>query len=213
MTEVETKRITTLLVAAYPGWKPSEATLQLYERMLLPLDAGVAQAAVLRIIRSPREFAPPVGSICHEAVRLTLGQGDSGAEAAWAEVAAAIRSHGSYRIPRFANQELAQVVAAMDWKELCRNPNVEATRAHFFRLYEAFHQSTIARRLEELSGGAHCSELAEGWAAPLPIGGPEKTSQTQRGSIANGIEGRDPGADEYAGGGSGAAGRAAGRAA
>jgi hypothetical protein len=31
MTEVEAKRITILLVAAYPAWKPSEATMQLYE--------------------------------------------------------------------------------------------------------------------------------------------------------------------------------------
>ncbi len=70
MSEVEAKRITALLIAAYPAWKPSEATMQLYERLLRPLAAALAERVVLEIIRSPREFAPPVGLICDRAARL-----------------------------------------------------------------------------------------------------------------------------------------------
>jgi hypothetical protein len=163
MTEVEGKRITMLLVAAYPAWKPSEATMQLYERLLSPLDARLVEQAVLRIIRSPREFAPAVGSILHEAARLKLGprEADLSAEEAWAEVAAAIRSHGSYRQPRFANPALARAVAALDWGELCTSANVEATRAHFFRLFTSFQTQNLGRRIEELSGPARSAELAE----------------------------------------------------
>jgi hypothetical protein len=152
MTEVESKRISTLLVAAYPAWKPSEATMQLYERLLLPLEAALAEQVMLQIIRTPREFAPPVGSICYQAARLALqrGEGALSAEETWAEVAAAIRSHGSYREPSFTNPALARAVAAMDWSELCTNSNVEATRAHFFRLFGAFQEGRIARRVEEL---------------------------------------------------------------
>ena len=176
MTELESKRITTLLVAAYPGWKPSETTLQLYERLLRPLEAALAEQAVLQIIRTPREFAPPAGSICYQAARLALRQveGELSAEEAWAEVAAAIRSHGSYRAPDFANPVLARTVAAMDWGELCTNSNIEATRAHFFRLFSAFQDRGIARRVEELSGRAPCAELAGGWQARLPLDGQER---------------------------------------
>jgi hypothetical protein len=135
MTEVEAKRITILLVAAYPAWKPSEATMQLYERVLRPLSAALAEQAVLQIIRSPREFAPPVGVICERAARCALGRSGEntlGAEEAWAEISAAIRSRGWYRAPEFHNPALARTVAAMGWGEICTNPNVEATRAHFF---------------------------------------------------------------------------------
>lgn len=178
MTEVESKRISTLLVAAYPGWKPSEATMQLYERLLLPLEAALAEQAVLQIIRTPREFAPPVGSICYHAARLALrrGEGELSAEEAWAEVAAAIRSHGSYREPNFTNPALAAAVAAMDWNELCTNSNVEATRAHFFRLFGAFQERRIARRVEELGGAVQCVQR-EPWLRPLSIGPGGRTTK------------------------------------
>jgi hypothetical protein len=169
MTEVESRRITTLLVAAYPAWKPSEATMQLYERLLRPFEAGLAEEAVLRIIRMPREFAPTVGSICHQAARLALQEGELSAEEAWAEVAAAVRSHGSYREPNFRNPALSRTVAAIGWDELCASSNREATRAHFFRLFGAFQERRIARQVEHLSGGTRCAELTDRWLAPWSI--------------------------------------------
>jgi hypothetical protein len=176
MTEIESKRIIALLVAAYPAWKPSEATMQLYERLLRPLEAALGEEAVLQIIRTPREFAPAVGFICYQAARLALQRGEVelSAEEAWAEVMAAIRSHGCYRQPNFSNTVLARAVVAMDWGELCWNPNVEATRAHFFRLFAAFQERRIARRVEELSGRTQCAELAECWSAGLSIKGPSQ---------------------------------------
>ncbi len=171
MSEVEAKRITTLLVAAYPAWKPSEATMQLYERVLQPLSAVLAEQAVLEIIRSPREFAPPVGVICERAARRALGRSGEnplGAEEAWAELSASIRSRGGYRAPEFQNPALTRTVAAMGWGEICTNPNVEATRAHFFRLFAAFEDRRVARRIEELSSGDHCTQLTKHWTAALP---------------------------------------------
>lgn len=164
MTEVESKRITTLLVAAYPLWKPSEATMQLYERLLSPLDAKLVEDAVLRIIRTPRDFAPPVGAIFHEAARLVLlgDESELTAEEAWGKVAAAVRSHGSYRQPKFANRALARTVAALNWDELCTNSNIEATRAHFFRLFGAFQERRIAGRVEQLSGATAAAQITNG---------------------------------------------------
>jgi hypothetical protein len=170
MSEVQAKRITALLIAAYPGWKPSEATMQLYERLLRPLAAVLAERAVLEIIRSPRVFAPPVGVICDRAARLALKRGGEQAlraEEAWAELSAAIRSRGIYREPTFSNPAMARAVAAMDWAEICTNPNLEATRAHFFRVFTAFQDCRVAGRIEELSAGAQCMQLAERWSAAL----------------------------------------------
>ena len=52
------------------------------------------------------------------------------------EVAEAIRHIGYYRQPTFENEALTRAVAAIDWKEICTNPNVEATRAHFMRIFD-----------------------------------------------------------------------------
>jgi hypothetical protein len=196
MTEVEAKRITTLLVAAYPAWKPSEATMQLYERFMCPLEAGLAERAVLEIIRSPREFAPPVGLICYRAASLELehrGESALSAEEAWAELSAAIRGCGSYRQPKFSNPALVRTVAAMDWDEICTNPNLEATRAHFFRLFAAFQEGRIARRAAELGAGAHCAHLAEHWSAaalPARYADEHTTSQTHEQEHSNAIHRR-----------------------
>jgi len=168
MTEVQAKRIVTLLVAAYPAWKPSEATMQLYERLMRPLDAVLVERAAMEIIRSPREFAPPVGAICYRAASLEMesrGESALSAEEAWAELSAAVRSCGCYREPKFVNPALARTVAAMDWSEICTNRNVEATRAHFFRLFAAFQEGRITRRAAELSAGVQCAQLTENWSA------------------------------------------------
>ncbi|HZY58940.1 MAG TPA: hypothetical protein VFE56_04205 [Candidatus Binataceae bacterium] len=174
MSEVEAKRITALLIAAYPGWKPSEATMQLYERLLRPFAGALAERAVAEIIRSPREFAPPVGVICDRAARLALERGGEqalGAEEAWAELSAAIRSHGMYRPPNFSSPALVRTVAAMEWAEICSNPNLEATRAHFFRLFTAFQDRRVTRQIEEMSAGTQCAQLPERWSAALEVKG------------------------------------------
>jgi hypothetical protein len=102
VSEVEAKRIIAMLVAAYPAWKPGERRPRCNstERLLPPLSAGVAEQAVRQIIRTPREFAAPVGAICDQAARLALGRmGEAAlsAEEAWAEVSAQIHRMGSYR--------------------------------------------------------------------------------------------------------------------
>lgn len=170
MTEIEAKRIVTLLVAAYPAWKPGEATMQLYELLMRPLDTLLVERAVMEIIRSPREFAPPVGAICYRAASLELeyrGESALSTEEAWAELSAAVRSCGGYREPKFVNPALARTVAAMDWSEICTNPNIEATRAHFFRLFAAFQEGRITRRAAELGASMQCTQLAECWS-PAP---------------------------------------------
>jgi len=170
MKELEAKRITTLLAAAYPSWRPSEATLQLYECLLRPLPPALAERAVLEMIHSPREFAPPVGAICSRVARLAMlpgGDAERSAEEAWGELQAAVRSHGSYRAPRFHDPVLQRSVEAMGWSELCGNPNVEATRAHFFRLFERLLEHEVARGVEALSAAGALPQLIAQWSRKL----------------------------------------------
>ena len=145
--------------------------MQLYEELLAPLDAALVERAVMEIIRSEREFAPPVGAICCRTASLELelnGERALNPEEAWAELSAAVRRHGYYQKPDFSHQVLAQAVAALDWAEICTNPNLEATRAHFLRVFRAFQQRRIARRVAELNRGPGRTELADLWPAALP---------------------------------------------
>jgi hypothetical protein len=167
MNDFEAKRITALLAAAYPSWRPTEATLQLYERILRPLPTPLAERAVLEFIHSPREFAPPAGAICSRVARLAMlpgGATERSAEEAWGELQTAVRIHGAYRPPSFSDRVLQLSVAAMGWSELCTNPNTEATRAHFFRLFENLLEREVARGVEALSAGTAVPHLAAGWS-------------------------------------------------
>ena len=64
MTHAGALDIVAILTAAYPNWKPTEQTQRLYAEILLPARADLVKRAVMEIIRSDREFAPPVGVIC-----------------------------------------------------------------------------------------------------------------------------------------------------
>lgn len=164
MSEVEGKRIVAILAAAYPNWRPSETSLQLYERILRPLPAPLAERAVLEVIHSGREFAPPAGALCERVARLAWADGELDAAQAWSLVRGAIREVGWYKPPRFSSPALSQTVAALGWRELCANANPEAMRAHFFRLFERFQERLIAARVEQLCAGNDCPRLAAGWS-------------------------------------------------
>jgi hypothetical protein len=163
MSEVEGKRILAILAAAYPNWRPSEITLQLYERILRPLPAVLAERALLETIHSGREFAPPVGALCERVAQMACAEGELDAAQAWGEVQAAIRATGWYKAPRFKSLALAQTVAALGWRELCANTNPETMRAHFLRLFEQFQQRQIATQVAQLCMSNDCPRLAAGW--------------------------------------------------
>ena len=70
----EARRIILMLAAAYPSWRAGEGTLALFESVLLPRDARIVEKVVLEIIRSAREFPPPVGLIYTRAEELEAEQ-------------------------------------------------------------------------------------------------------------------------------------------
>jgi hypothetical protein len=62
-TKTEIRQVTSTLAAAYPSWQASEETFALFESILRPCSFEAIQQAVMEILCSPREFAPPVGLI------------------------------------------------------------------------------------------------------------------------------------------------------
>ncbi|HLH75919.1 MAG TPA: hypothetical protein VKV28_03830 [Candidatus Binataceae bacterium] len=168
MNEVEGKRIVAILAAAYPNWRPNEITLQLYERILRPLPAALAERAVLDAIHSAAAFAPPVGALCERVGQLACAEGELDPAQAWGQVQSAIRATGWYKTPRFSSPALRQTVAALGWRELCATSNPETMRAHFLRLFERFQKRLIATRVAQLCTGNDCPRLAAGWSEEEP---------------------------------------------
>jgi hypothetical protein len=164
MEKNEAVRIVTMLAASYPNWKPPKETLELYVSLLQPLPAEPTEEAVMQILRSDREFAPPVGVVIQNASRIALAQSGAAvttAEEAWGQVVAAIRNLGHYRGPgEFGgNKAIQRAVAAIGWSNLCFDENVVANRAHFMRIFESYQTRELEGAVDLLSHGKTSLEV------------------------------------------------------
>lgn len=149
MTRSEASQLVAMLVAAYAGSaaRVSDETAEVYERMLLGLDAQAAQEAVVRLIRTSK-WLPTIAEVLEAATALQSGVLRSGAEA-WGDVVSAIRAVGHIGSPRFEDQLVADIVARWGWRQLCLSPNDAADRARFIELYDKLASRA---RADEVSG-------------------------------------------------------------
>jgi Loader and inhibitor of phage G40P len=141
MTKHRALEIVAMLSAAFPNWNLTEATQRVWVAFLSPIECELAQRAAIEMIGEPRAFAPSIGEFFERARKTTLeieGIPEVDLEDAWALVADAIRSVGSYRQPTFKNPSIVRTVEAIGWSILCRSTEIEATRKHFMRLFTAF---------------------------------------------------------------------------
>jgi hypothetical protein len=155
MTTLEAMEIVAMLTAAYPSWKPTEASLRLYAKLLEPLDADFSKPAVMELLYSPREFAPPIGVLADAIAVRNLKQAGQylSPEEAWAEVMDRIRDVGVYLTPTFSSPALTRAVQALGWRGICTNENVEANRAHFMRIFDALQRSHVREEIGLLVRG------------------------------------------------------------
>jgi hypothetical protein len=156
--KLEAMKLAAMLAAAYPNWKPSDETLELYATMLEPMPKDLGQDAAMAIIASPREFAPPVGVIIEAAAELALEDANRerlSAEEAWGIVWASIEGLGYYRGPGELgrNPAIQRAVRSMGWQQLCTGTNVEANRAHFMRIYTAIERKQFQETIRNLCAG------------------------------------------------------------
>lgn len=72
MTEAQAKILVASLAAAFPNQTITQATLDIYVRDLVDLDAGVAEKAV-ESVRRGAKFLPTISEIRHVYAKLRLG--------------------------------------------------------------------------------------------------------------------------------------------
>lgn len=154
MTPLEAAKLATMIAAAYPSWKPTDSTMRLYAKMLEPFEAGLAERAVTELLYTPREFAPAIGTLA--AAITILGLKDAGQylspEDAWLEATLQVRSVGYYRQPSFSTPALERAIEAIGWRTFCESENIEATRAHFFRIFDSMQSGQVRHAVAQITG-------------------------------------------------------------
>ena len=164
MERTDALKIVAMLTAAYPAWRPTRETVELYAEMIQSLPKEAVQQAVMGIIRNDqREFAPPVSLIIRGATNCALERVDRPAlsvEDAWLLVERAIRDRGYYQGAGGlgGNAAVRRAVEAIGWQNICVDENIAATRAHFFRLFERFQENEVRTAADLLSCGQSLPE-------------------------------------------------------
>lgn len=175
MTDIETQQVVSLLLAAFPSARldaeAARATAVVYRRMLADLDAGIARAAIERLIATCKWF-PTVAEIREACAALTAGPRRAGGEA-WGDVRRAISRYGYSREPgrdfAFEDPLVAKAVSALGWGAICSSENEVADRARFIELYDKLARDN---RAEVVSGSLpavrHLREMQAG-PTPAPV--------------------------------------------
>lgn len=141
MTPSESTRLVAMLKAGFPRQHLEQDTIALYAAFLADIDRYPGEEAVRTAIATCK-FFPTIAEIRDLAARKSASLPD--ATLAWSEVTRAFGSVGRYREPRFSHLAIDRVVGAMGWQYMCDSENIEATRAHFLRLY-ADTRDTVVR--------------------------------------------------------------------
>ena len=134
MTPDQSKQLVGVLMAAYANSRPTEATADIYARMIRDLDHAPAKAAVARLMTTSK-FLPSIAEIRAATVDEIQGPRRTGSEA-WADVISEGRRVGAYGRPEFADDGTAECVRQMGWSNLMRSSNDAADRARFIELYD-----------------------------------------------------------------------------
>jgi hypothetical protein len=125
----------TVLAAAYPKFELTNATIEIYVRLLTDLEFDLLKAATLHCA-STKTFFPSVAEIRSAAVDLqTMVEGIPCAADAWQNVLSEISRVGSYGHPEFKHPLVSKTVRQLGWRNLCLSENMVADRARFLDIY------------------------------------------------------------------------------
>lgn len=144
MTPDELAPILAVLVEACPGPPVTEASAEVWYRLLKDLRAEDVMAAATRHAASGAVWRPTPGQLRALVVRDRLGIAD--AEDTLAEILAAVRSRGWIKPPERGDLSpvAAAVVEAIGWQTLCESENPEALRAHVLRIAGTYIDRAVA---------------------------------------------------------------------
>ena len=132
-------QIIAMLSAAFPNFKPSELTAEVYLQTLSDIPSAELKAAVLHCItQSGRAFAPSVGEIRGAVAELrSLAANVPSGYQAWQEVQNQILVNGGdYGHPQWSSPLVAEAVRLMGWRNLRMSEEQTADRARFLQCYE-----------------------------------------------------------------------------
>jgi hypothetical protein len=132
-------QIIGILSAAFPNFKPSELTAEVYYQTLSDIDSGELKAAVLHCIsQSGRAFAPSIGEIRGAVAELrSIASNVPASFQAWQEVQQQILVNGGdYGTPEWSSPLVEEAVKRMGWRNLRMSEDQTADRARFLQCYE-----------------------------------------------------------------------------
>lgn len=143
MTKDELSRCIALMEGYWPHgvrtWTPE--AVEIWEGLLLDLDARLVATAIQTLATRGREFPPPPGLLRRQALELVSDLPN--AEQAWGEVCEQIHRVGVYRgwsgsrELEWSHPLVGRLADSLGWEELCMSENQMADRAHFLKLWAA----------------------------------------------------------------------------
>lgn len=156
--EKDIAKIVTMLSAAYPNWKTTAFTVEVYYQDLRDLPADLLAAACAKARTNTERnlaFAPSTGEIraaATEILRTIAGVPSS--YQAWQEVLRVIVEVGSYRTPEFSHPLIADAVRTLGWRNLCLSEDQTSDRFRFIQAYEqlASRAESDAMELPQVRG-------------------------------------------------------------
>lgn len=130
--------VVKVMSIAFPNWKPTADTSEVYFKLLQDIDGEELKVAVLHCLsESGRAFAPSIGEIrgaVSELRRMSYNVPSS--YEAWQEVLMQFAEAGYYNTPKFSHPLIAEAVRRMGWRQLCLSEDQIADRARFIQCYE-----------------------------------------------------------------------------
>jgi hypothetical protein len=143
-------QIIGILSAAFPNFKPTELTAEVYYQTLGDIASDELKAAVLHCItQSGRAFAPSVGEIRGAVAELrSLSANVPSSFQAWQEVQEQILINGGdYGTPEWSSPLVEEAVKRMGWRALRMSEDQTADRARFLQCYEQIVDRATKREM------------------------------------------------------------------
>jgi hypothetical protein len=132
-------QIISVISEAYPNFKPSELTVEVYYQVLGDIPTEELKAATLHCIsESGRKFAPSVGELrgAVNELRKYVSNVPSSYQA-WQEVLQQLLENGGdFGKPVWSHQLVEKAVRTIGWRNLRMSENQVADRARFVECYE-----------------------------------------------------------------------------
>lgn len=132
-------QIVSIISAAYPNWKVTELTNEVYYQTLQDVPAEELKAAVLHCIsQNGRQFAPSVGELRGAISELRgMSANVPPSYQAWQEVQQQILENGGdFGNPVWSHPLVEEAVRRIGWRNLRMSEDQTADRSRFIQCYE-----------------------------------------------------------------------------